>query len=345
MRLAGEFETGSARNCGAFGKLPGAVGSVRARLILLLLFSALGAAQAQNATVRGLDRTRGAGWAEVDGGAVWSPEALRVRFSTAEEFHGTLPIRGFFFDADNKLLRRFDGVPTVQMKRGEDQSLPEVLQAGKVYEVAFPIPPSIATGSAKWRTFIIEIGSGDSTVRGSYPAGMDFAQFDTKGQGKPAEPGADGATQETVVAVKSITRFRNGMQAWVNDAWVKGLNTLRVRLRVDSGAENDGFFARAYFFDKDRNEVLAYKKPPQVEVKMGWQYVSLPPMWKNKEDVEVFFPIPEAKERGPSQWRTAVIVFGNKQTVTAASYPATGVNLDDFSFPEKASLKEAPDPR
>jgi hypothetical protein len=305
------------------------------RIGALLVLSMSWQGQAQTVSIRDLDRTRSVGWAEVDGSWTWAPEVIRVRLSVAEEFRGRLPIRGFYFDGDKKLLRKLDGVPSVKMKGNETQSLPEVFEAGRQYEVGYPIASAIANGPGRWKTFIVEVGGGSGIARASYPARVDFAEFDTKSDTKAAQQGA----VETVLAVKGVTRFRNGLRAWVRDSWMTGLNTLRVRLRIDSAATAGGFFAKAYFYDKDKHKVLKYDEPTEAEVTYGKQFVSLPTVWEDKKDFEVYFAIPEDKDRGPNSWRTAIVVFGNKHAVVAGTFPHTVVDIDEFSFPEKPAVK------
>lgn len=128
---------------------------------------------------------------------------------------------------------------------------------------------------------------------------------------------------------------------WVNKSWVPGLTTLRVKLRLDSGAARGGFFARAYFFDKNKALILEYKSPPQVEVELGRKYATLPPHWKDAENYEIYFPIPPEKDKGPGDWKTAIVVFGNADMVVADAYPGNA-NLQDFSFPEKDRLAALP---
>lgn len=299
-------------------------------------------AQAQNAEIRHIDKTRAAGWAEADGGWVGNPDTLVTQFILKEGFPGNLPVSAYFFNESRQLVYRYNRLPQVQIKSAIYQEPLSDLKSGQRYEAAFPIPPSVAAnGPLRWRTFVIQIGEGDTAVRRAYPAStedlatFDFAQKPVRGIGSVS---TEGGAIETIPVIKSVTRFRNSMNAWVDDKWVRGLNTLRVKIRVDSGAAQGGFFVRAYFFDRNGAKILQYKKPPQVEVS-GGKYASLPPIWEDKEDYEIFFPIPESFDRGASGWKSAVVVFGNSNAVVADVTPSS-TSLDALDFPEKADLKK-----
>ncbi len=52
---------------------------------------------------------------------------------------------------------------------------------------------------------------------------------------------------------------------------------------------------------------------------------------------EVHFPEQPAHVSGAGRWRHAVVVFGNKYAVDAASYPGSR-KPESFDFPEKSRL-------
>jgi hypothetical protein len=153
-------------------------------------------------------------------------------------------------------------------------------------------------------------------------------------------PAGKPAAADVKPAIKRITRYRNGQPAWVDKSWKKGLNTLRVTVQLDTGAEAGGFHARVYFFDATKKRIFGWPDPPQVSVGPG-SYVSLPAAWKNGESYDLHFPVPQRIDEGPGQWRTAIVVFGNAGAVTAESYPAAG-RVAEFDFPEKARLPAEP---
>lgn len=307
--------------------------------------------------IRDIDKTTATGWAAVDNGWTDHPDILVAKFTLVGDHPGELPVRGYFFNADRQLVYQYRGTPRVQVKGSAYQEPLRDPKSGR-HELAFPIPPSVAApGPLRWKAFIVEIGGGDNVARFAYPTGVNVADYDlaqkatravadppaAPASGLPPAAGTPAASDAgTRLSIKSVGRFRNAMNGWVNSSWVSGLNTLRVKLRLDSGAARGGFFARAYFFDKNKQLVLEYKAPPQVEVKLGEKYATLPPVWKDGGTYEVFFPIPADKEKGANAWKTAIVVFGNSEMAVADAYPATAVNLNDFSFPERDRVEKSP---
>ncbi len=313
---------------------------MRPFLLPALLLATLLTVRAQTADIRHIDKSRAGGWAEVDGGWIANPDILVTQFTLQEDFPGNLPVSAYFFNEARQLVYRYTRLPMVQIKSAVYQEALSNLRAGQRYEAAFPIPPSVdANGPLRWRTFVIQIGDGDTPTRRAYPGSTtDLAAFDFKQ--KPVRGIGDVSTEagaiEAVPVIKSITRFRNPMNAWVDDKWTRGLNTLRVKVRLDSGAAQGGFVVRAYFFDRNGSRILQYKKPPQVEVS-GGKYATLPTIWQDKEDYEILFPIPDSIDRGTSGWKSAVIVFGNSKALVADVTPASA-SIDLLDFPEKADL-------
>lgn len=292
-----------------------------------------GALSAQDVSIRNVTRSVASGWVQVDGGWVQRAEVLRVRFQVSEPFKGELPITAGFFDSEGKLLRKIASVPRI-VARGDDyQSLPSQLEAGRAYEIFFPIPPSLATGPGRWRHFVIRLGDGETPASAVYPGGPDAETFSFQSERGGISASADAVVVDPVI--RQIVRYRNANNAWVDKTWKSNLTTLRVRVRLNSGADAGGFFARAYFFGSDGKLLFSHKKPPEVEVRRGQEYVSLPPIWRDNTDYEIHFPVPDDYERGDKRWRTAVVVFGNSGQAVAATFPTTA-NPADFEFPEKS---------
>jgi hypothetical protein len=305
---------------------------MRTILVGLMLLTVAAVAGAQDITIRGLNRARSSGWVYVDNGWIRNGDLVEVKFTVNSSMPGKIPVHWGFFDADKKLLGKFSGIPEVATKGEAKQELPETLEPNHTYSLSFPIPPSLASGAARWRTFAIELGAAPA-ASAIYPVAGEASDFSLAEK----KEGADVASGDIKPVIKRIARYRNGLPALIDHEWVNGLDTLKVTVQLDSGAEAGDFFARLYLFDADKKKVFAWSSPPQVAIRAGGTYASLPASWKNAETYDLHFPIPAAYEQGPHQVRTAVVVFGDKQVVAAESYPAAG-KWADFDFPEKASV-------
>ncbi len=309
---------------------------MRLPISLAALLVTISLAVADPINVRTIDRGRSAGWSFVDNGWHTGLDTMRVRFTVDEPIPGTPAFKAGFFDSDGQPLATFDKPPRTEVTSGNYQSLPSNLAAGKTYEVFFAVPPSATDSGSRWKTFVVEISNGGSTALSAYPSSAKAENFElTATKKREGDPSVT-----AVPVIKRISRFRNGMNAWVGKEWKNGLNTLKVVARIDSGSEAGGFYARAYFYDGSGSKLLEWKKPPQVEVNRGGTYAALPARWSDGEDFEIYFPIPEEIDRGANRWKTAIIVFGNATTAVADAYPSSSIDLKDFQFPERDLVTE-----
>lgn len=310
---------------------------IPAFLLVILCLVCVSDLRSQEFNLSTITRTQASGWVSVDDGWVQRADILKVRISPKETYSGKVPLLAGFFDENGRLLRKITSVPVMVAKGSQYQELPRTLEANRTYDVYFPIPPSIATGPNRWKTFAVKVGKGEDTTSALYPANAgDIADFVFNQDGGASDsktPLEEAVPIEPLI--RQVIRYKNAMNGWVDGEWIPGLITLKAKVRLESGAETGKPFVKAYFFDASGNRVLDYQKPPQVEVKRGIEYVSLPPIWQNKTDYEIHFPIPAAFERGNNKWRTAVIVFGNKQNAVAAIYPSGSKEIEDLDFPER----------
>jgi len=309
----------------------------KALLVAALIFPALAIAEEENLEIRSISKTRSTGWVFVDNGWKDNIDLLKVRLRNG----GDKPVKieelsAYFFDGDDRKLEKIKGVSRVEIAPEEYQSVPKRLKPREQAELLYAIAPSIDTGAAKWRLFVFEAKTPDGTARLSYPKKLDdFSHLAFSGSG-----GAEVAADEIDLEIKSVSRFRNSRNASVDGGWAEGLNTLKARIRLESGAESDDFFVRAYFFDKQGKQVLKYREPPLVENSRS-EYQSLPPRWENGEEYEIFFPIPAKFESGAREVASALIVFGNPKTAVAAGYPDLDMPIDELDFPEKSQVQKS----
>ncbi len=286
---------------------------------------------------RGVTRQTVRGWVDVEGAWVNGATTLRVRFTANEDFKGSPPVQAGFFDDGKKLLYRFDRVPVLQTKGGgskDFQALPNNLEKGKTYEIFFPVPPSIATGDNRWSDFLVRLGRGEQATYISYPqTDLDPDQFAWE-----TAPSTDTTAQakEVKLAIRQARRTPHRTNIWCDGGWKKGINVVEVSLMVEEGAESGGFYARAYYYDKDGKLLQSFDQPPRAEASNGREYVSLPAVWKNMIGETVSFPISPKWESGDKRLQDVVIVFGNGHRAVAAMSSNSSGKPEDFEFPEKA---------
>ena len=302
-----------------------------------------------------INQTKSTGWVMVDNGWVRNVDLVKVKFR--QNGTGDVPVpelTAYLFNKDGKLLRKLRGIPRVQSREDTGntsskvssgyQDLPDKLEPRKAYELYYPMPPSLNAGDLRIKTFVMEIKDGDKKVRRAYPASQtDLSKMDFDGKSvtgiaetdaAPAAGGAAATAKTTEVKFRTITRFRNTRNADVNNTWVEGLQTIRAKFDLVSGADRDKLFARAYFYDEKGKQLYDLRQPPQVEVAPR-EYVSIPPIFKDGESYEFLFPIwDEKSSQLTDKVVTTIVVFGNKEAVAAGIYPSTR-KLEEFDFPEK----------
>jgi|GEM_PF-1788532 len=313
-------------------------------VVMGLIVMGIGWCEAQQFTVSPITRTKASGWVSVDGGWVQGADLLKVRIRPKEALNGKLQLEAGFFDEQGGLIRKMTKVPQLQARGDEYQSLPATLEAGRSYDIFFPIPPSVDSGANRWKVFAIKIGDGEDAAGAVYPASRgDLSTFDfSDSQQSGSANSTDSANVTVVPGIQQVSRYRNSMNGWVDGKWIAGVPTLKAKVRLEQGAEAGKFFVKAYFFDSKGLRIFDHQKPPQVEVKRGAEYVSLPPQWENETDYDIHFPVPPSIERGNAKWRTAVIVFGNPSVAVAKIYPAGSAEIDDLDFPERTLVKTEP---
>jgi hypothetical protein len=283
---------------------------------------------------RGITRHNVTGWVDVEGTWVNGASALKVRFSPTEDFEGKIPVQAGFFDANKNLLHRFDKVPHMQTKGHGTayQAPPSKLEKGKIYDLYFPVPPSISSGGSRWTDFLVVLGKGNQATAISHPkSGLDPAEFSFAAE--PSSAAAENVNAKLVIRNARSTPLRTNI--WADGGWKSGLNVVQVTLMVEEGAEAGDFYVRAYYYDRDGNLIETFKEPARTEVSRGREYTSLPPVWKNKAVETVYFPISPRLETGASRVQDIVVVFGNTSTAVATMSSNSRGKLEDFDFPEK----------
>ena len=123
----------------------------------------------------------------------------------------------------------------------------------------------------------------------------------------------------------------------VGNDWRKDLpRRLEVALQVHADTPASSVFVHAYFYDKDDHLVATYNKPNAIWTRSpkGLQEVDLPEPLSASRVNDVYFALPEDLQA--KKWTTALVVFGDKDKVTATSMPSA--ELPKLDFPEKAKL-------
>lgn len=114
------------------------------------------------------------------------------------------------------------------------------------------------------------------------------------------------------------------------NGWEHGIECIEAELRYHGSTPLSEVFVKAYFYDKDGEEIERFGAPPRRQDESG-KYVTMPERFEPGGKYQVYFPISTAiNER---RWKTVLIVFGNKTEAGALADPKS--NLMALNFDEK----------
>jgi len=117
------------------------------------------------------------------------------------------------------------------------------------------------------------------------------------------------------------------------NGWEHGIECIEAELRYHGSAPVGEVVVKAYFYDKDGEEIERFGGPPRRQDESG-KYVTMPERFEPGGKYQVYFPISTAiNER---RWKTVLIVFGTKSEAGALADPKS--NLMALNFDEKKLL-------
>jgi hypothetical protein len=117
------------------------------------------------------------------------------------------------------------------------------------------------------------------------------------------------------------------------NGWEHRIECIEAELRYHGSTPAIEVFAKAYFYDKNGQEIERFASPPSRQDESG-EYVTMPKRFEPGGKYEVYFPITTAINE--KRWKSVLVVFGNELEVGALSDPETA--LIAFDFDEKKLL-------
>lgn len=138
-------------------------------------------------------------------------------------------------------------------------------------------------------------------------------------------------TKEAIFEIRNIKRETKGM-AYVDSAWKNHVPCVEVSIRSEEDIPDKLAFARAYFFNKNK-EIIARCMTPTLVSNGSDGTASIPDFIKGKEKYSIFFAIPTNNQSGKDKWDCVVVVFGKGKEAVAEIFPSGDVA--PYDFPEK----------
>jgi len=127
--------------------------------------------------------------------------------------------------------------------------------------------------------------------------------------------------------------------AYFNNAWLNDVPCIQVTLKVNEDIGKRSPEIKAYFFNKDREMVKECGKPTHISQRRQESFQA-PESYKPGKKYSVYFGIPESIRRGKEKWKYVLVVFGDREAVTAAIHPKE--DIQQFEFKEKRMLGTNP---
>ncbi len=137
---------------------------------------------------------------------------------------------------------------------------------------------------------------------------------------------------------------RDGIGVWQWEKDARGadvigdfLECLEVTVSVKQNIAAKDVIAKAYFYNESGKLLESYKTPSQAGPPNARKHFNLPVILDETKKERFFFAIPETVKK--QRWK-AVIVFGDKHEVLAATYP-DGASYAHLDFPEKQQVSDS----
>lgn len=135
-----------------------------------------------------------------------------------------------------------------------------------------------------------------------------------------------------------ISRLRRGeVPGYIStpEGWERQIDGLRTEVEYTGSEDSVKGFVKAYFYDDEGQRVAFFAKPPSRQKSSSGNYTDAPEKFHRGLSHEVYFPLSRAVTDG--DWRTCIVVFGNKRGVSAVSWPPDE-HLVEYDFPERGLL-------
>jgi hypothetical protein len=302
--------------------------------------------QSENYIFSRLSKTGTRGYINTHEGWEYQAKALKVKV----RYRGDLPtsqtqyLKAYFYDRNSELIQRYKQAARIQDEDGNYSDPPESFKKNESYELYFPVSNFLE--GRDWQRAIVVFGNEQEAAAKIYPSGdlSEYAFSERKlifgsNLSTLSSNESPTAAEPTKFAINSARKstFRN--TAWVDGDWREGTKGILVRVTIEDALPRGNYYLRVHYFDTDNKLVRTQKQPTQIEINDAANtYTQLPKFAKLGRSHDAYFPFD--KEVEATDWRKAVIVFGNKQSVDLAIIGGDSQDLKDLNFPEKTLHKE-----
>lgn len=296
-------------------------------------------------TFSGLSKTKTDGYINTHEGWEYQVKALKakVRYrgnATADQQY----LKAYFYDRNNQLIQSYKQPARIQDDDGQYTNPPKRYEKNESHELYFPLSNFLE--GRNWQRAIIVFGNQTEATAKIYPSGdlsvYAFPERKLIFGSNLQSLSSSSATANSTPTKFVINRARKSTfksTAWVNGDWRDGTKGILVSAKVEDALPSGNYFMRVHYFDTDNKLIHTQKQPTQIEIDDAANtYTKLPQFAKIGRSHDAYFPFDKDVEAG--DWRKAVVVFGNDQSVDLAIIGGASSDLAKLNFPEKAKFTE-----
>jgi hypothetical protein len=140
--------------------------------------------------------------------------------------------------------------------------------------------------------------------------------------------------QSETFQIRSLRRGTTPGYISTDAGWEHRIQSIIAVVRYSGDLPHSPGYVRAYFYDRDNQEVGSFDAPPRRQ-DANQQYQNAPKSFTAGVDYEVHFPLTQALQ--DRSWRTVIVVFGHNNTSSLRSIPSQ-IRPIEFNFREKENF-------
>lgn len=263
---------------------------------------------------------------------------VKIRFKGSSQPADKQYLKAYFYDRNNALIQTYGKPPRIEISEGNYADQKVKFKKNDTAELFFPL--SAYLEERDWKRCIVVFGDNKEATARIYPSG-DLSDFAFKERVKILGeylsqitgdlPSGGAATEYKIVSAR---KSRFGSSAYVDEQWVEGARGILVTVKVRNALPTSKYFLKCHFFDSDDKKVLTANNPTMIVSDAATStHTALPKFADINTDMIAFFPFDRKVEN--SDWRKAVLVFGDKDTVDTIIVGGNSDDLKSLNFPEK----------
>lgn len=250
-------------------------------------------------------------------------------------------IHAYFYNADGKLLERFDGPPRRQDIGGNYIDVPKRFEKGELLEVYFPITAFLK--ETNWKTALVVFGTGADCSVEAFPKrsfkDLDFAEKRVVFPNwKPEEKAATPEMKSIELEIRRMQRETFAKEIVFNGGYTTNKPCVSAEVRAQGEFSPQSATVKLHVFDQDGKLVVTRNAPSTART--GAFTYSDRPQIAEERWYPVYFSLDGTLEGKDYPTYVFVFQFGGKTVASVLS--SEKATLEKLEFPEKKEIAPPP---